>query len=69
MGVARIMVRGTLLGVGLVRGPGAAPQDAGEFSKKKIAKMLSFSIFFKTVANHALIFRAFGRKTQIVGNL
>ena len=33
----------------------------------KIAKMHYFSIFSKKLTNHALIFCAFGRKTQIVG--
>ena len=35
---------------------------------KKIAKMDYFSIFSKNLANHALIFCAFGRKTQFNGN-
>ena len=46
---------------------------SGEFWKifnkflKKIVKMHYFIIYFKYLANHALIFRMFGRKTQLVG--
>ena len=56
-GTARISVRGEhFSGVGLV----------GLFKEflKKTAKMLYFSIFFKKLTNHALNFRAFGRKTH-----
>ena len=35
---------------------------------RKIVKMHYFSIFSKNVINDAFIFRAFGRKTQFVGN-
>ena len=79
-GVARILVRGDTLGVSRVAGPGSArvvrgrsPPDAEEFSKifknflVKIAKMHYFSIFSKHLTNHGLIFRAFGRKTRILG--
>ena len=51
---------------------GGAPLTPENFRKfainflKKIAKMHYFSIFFKKVNNHALIFRAFERKLQIV---
>ena len=62
---------------GLVGGPGGAePPDTGEFSKictiflKKIATMLHFSLFFqRKFKNSALNFRAFGRKTQLVGEI
>ena len=61
---------------GLVGGPGirAPPPDAGKFSKNlqknfkgKWQKMNYFSIFFKKLTNHALIFCAYGRKTQRFG--
>ena len=54
-------------------GGGRAPTDAGEVSKnfknvlRKKQKMHYFSIFFKKFNKNALIFRPFGRKTQIVG--
>ena len=39
------------------------------FSKIILRKLIMhhFSIFFKNLTNHALIFRVFGRKTQIAG--
>ena len=57
-------------------GPGADPPDAGEFSKicKKIPeenckKCCIFAYFAKKFQNHALNFRAFGRKTQLFGEI
>ena len=53
---------------------GRKTQSVGNFEKifenfhKNIAKNeLSLHIFHKNLANHALIFRAFGRKKEIVG--
>ena len=52
---------------------GLSPPDAEKFSKickkclKKIAKNALFLHFSKNLANHALIFRAFRRKLEIVG--
>ena len=71
MGLARI--RGVNPFEGLPRGGsgGKAPSGQRIFKKflKKIAKMHYLSIFFKKFNNHALIFRPFGRKTQIVGKI
>ena len=36
---------------------------------KEMAKMHYFSIFFKKLTNHALNFRALGRKIQIIGKV
>ena len=60
MGVARILVWGKHFW-------GSAPRRIFEIFLKKIAKMHYFRIFFKRFNKHALTFRAFGRKTQIVG--
>ena len=70
MGVARILVRGkTFLGSASwgVRG-----LFAGEIAKifkiflRKLLKCIIFACFSKKLTNHALIFRVFGQKTQIV---
>ena len=61
----------------LVGGPGggAHPESFGKFLKvyrkilKKFQKIHYFSVFFKKVKNPALDFRAFGRKTQLVGEI
>ena len=55
---------------------GRSPSDAGEFSKmckqiflRKLQKMHYFNLFFENILrNHALLFRAFGRKSKILGN-
>ena len=60
---------------GLVGGPGAELpgrwrifENVQKNFLRKLQKVHYFSIFFKkNLTNHALIFRAFGRKTQIVG--
>ena len=63
-------------GSGFVGRPGAEPPDAGKFSKicKKIAEENSkncciFAYFAKKLPNHAVNFRAFGRKTQLLGEI
>ena len=54
---------------------GLSPPDAGEFSNifekflKKIPKSSIFAYFAKKFQNPALIFRAFGRETQLVGEI
>ena len=73
-GIARILVRGgTLLGVGLVGGPGGRAPGPREFSKdfEKILKKIAnnFSIIFKEFNKPCVKFCAFGRKTQIVGKI
>ena len=55
---------------GVFRGGGQSPPDAGEFSKDFLINLLKMNVlacFSKKLTNHALIFRVFGRKTQIVG--
>ena len=48
------------------------PENFRKFAKKiiqEIAKMHYFNLFFKKFQNQALHFRAFGRKTQLVGKI
>ena len=60
---------------GFVGGPaGGAPGTPENFRKfaKKFRKKIATNALFehilqKNLANHSLIFRAFGRKTQIIG--
>ena len=53
---------------------GGAPRTPKKFRKfeqiffKKWQKCIIFAYFTQNFTNPALIFRAFGRKTQIVGN-
>ena len=60
---------GTLFGVGLVGGPGR--RIFANFQTdflRKLRKCIILAYFSKNLTNHALIFRAFGQKTQFVGN-
>ena len=44
--------------------------DVFKIFKKILKKIAKNALFFpKSLTNHALIFRAFGRKTQFVGNI
>ena len=60
---------------GLVGGAGANPRMPENFRKfrknfvRKLQKLHYFSLFFKKLKIHALYFRAFGRKTQLVGEI
>ena len=52
---------------------GGAPQTPENFLKfakkflRKLQKCIILGYFSKNLTNHALVFRAFGRKTQILG--
>ena len=72
-GASRISVRGILYGVGLEGGRAVAPGYRRIFEcfqkiSLKMAKMYYFSLFFKNFKNLALVFRAFGRKYNLLGN-
>ena len=73
-GVRRKKFRGFKIMASLVVGPGRVapgrPENSRKFAKnflKKIAKMQTFRLFCKKFQNPALNFRAFGRKTQLLG--
>ena len=65
-GVCRKIFLGFKVMAGLVGGPGAKPPDAGKFSKI-CKKCIILAYFSKKLTKQALIFRAFGRKTQTLG--
>ena len=76
MGVARILFRGWNILRGRLReGSGGrstrTPKKFLKFEKillRKLRKCIIFAYFTQNITNPALIFRAFGRKIQIVGN-
>ena len=72
----KFLIEARFSNVGLVRGggPECGAPGAGNFRNftksflSKVQKWHYFSLFYTKSYNPALIFRAFGRKTQIVGN-
>ena len=72
MGMARILSRGGgTLFQNFEKNFEKNSKNVRKFVKvflRKLLKMHYFSIFSQNLTNHALLFRAFGRKNKLLGN-